>query len=223
MKKLIRSIALIGASAAALPALAAELPQNAVLKYSGSYGIPATMTFTRNGNSYTIVSNIKVPMYNIRFESGGTISGNILKPNYYRDVRSGKTYAEARFSGNRVTYGKAGQQKTEAVSGPAMDLFTLAWQLAANDARLPVGLKITNGKKLYSVAGMNKTGSEQFSFAGSKINVDKYRVNRGDSTVNYSFASAINNIPAQITYTDDGKTYNLKLTSATINGKAVKP
>lgn len=223
MKNLIRSIALIGASAAAFPALAAELPQSAVLKYSGSYGIPATMTFTRKGDSYTIVSNIKVPMYSIRFESGGTISGNTLKPSYYRDVRGSKTYAEARFSGNRVTYGKTGEQKTETVSGPAMDLFTLAWQLAANDARLPAGLKITNGKKLYSVGGMSKTGSEQFSFAGGKTQVDKYRVNRGDSTVNYSFATAVNNIPAQITYTDDGKTYNLKLTSATINGKAVKP
>ena len=37
---------------AALPASAAELPQSAELQYSGSYGIPATMTFSRSGNSY---------------------------------------------------------------------------------------------------------------------------------------------------------------------------
>ena len=41
---------------------AAELPQSAVLQYLGSYGIPATMSFTRSGNQYTIVSRIKVPM-----------------------------------------------------------------------------------------------------------------------------------------------------------------
>ncbi len=49
---------------AALPcAYAAGLPQSAVLHYSGSYGIPATMTFERSGNAYKIVSTIKVPLY----------------------------------------------------------------------------------------------------------------------------------------------------------------
>ena len=95
-------------SLSAANAYAAGLPQSATLKYSGSYGIPATMTFTRSGNQYTIVSRIKVPMYSIRFESGGTISGNTLRPKYYKDVRGGKLYAEAKFSGNSITYGKAG-------------------------------------------------------------------------------------------------------------------
>ncbi|OSI33483.1 DUF3108 domain-containing protein [Neisseria dumasiana] len=211
------------ALAAPLSVSAAELPQSAELKYSGSYGIPATMTFNRNGNSYKIVSHIKVPLYNIRFESGGTISGNRLIPSYYKDVRGGKTYAEAKFGGGKVTYGKAGEQKTEAASGTTMDLFTLAWQLAANDASLPSGLRITNGKKIYRVGGLNKTGSGQYKISGGSTEVNKYRIQRGDSTVNYAFAPAFNNIPAQITYTDDGKTYDLKLTSIKINGQAVKP
>lgn len=223
MKHTIRFIACIGTALLSLPALSAELPQSAVLKYSGSYGIPATMTFTRNGNSYTIVSHIKVPLYSIRFESGGTISGHVLQPSYYRDVRGGKTYAEARFNGNQITYGKTNDQKTETVSGPTMDLFTLAWQLAANDAKLPAGLKITNGKKLYSVSGLSKTGSAQYRFSGATTQVENYRINRGDSTINYAFATNINNIPAQISYSDDGKTYNLKLTSVVINGKTVVP
>ena len=190
---------------------AAELPQSAVLQYSGSYGIPATMTFTRSGNQYKIVSTIKVPLYNIRFESGGSINGTTLHPSYYKDVRGGKVYAEAKFSGGNITYGKAG------------DLFTLAWQLAANDVRLPSGLKITNGKKLYTVGSMNKIGNESYKLNGGTTPVSKYRVRRGDDTVTYSFASDIDNIPAQISYTDDGKTYNLKLTSVKINGKVVKP
>lgn len=221
MKTLIRSTALIGAAATALPALSAPLPNSAVLTFTGSYGIPATMNFTRKGNSYTIVSDIKVPLYRIRFQSGGTVSGNTLKPLYYRDIRNGKTYAEAKFSGSSITYGKAGQQQTENLASPALDMFTLAWQLAASDAKLPGGLKITNGKKLYGVGGMRKTGSEQYRFAGGQTNVDKYQVVRGDSTVNYSFATALGNLPAHISYTDDGKTYDLKLTSAVINGKPV--
>lgn len=204
-------------------AYAAGLPQSATLKYSGSYGIPATMTFTRSGNQYTIVSRIKVPMYSIRFESGGTISGNTLRPKYYKDVRGGKLYAEAKFSGNSITYGKAGSSETAKTGGTTLDLFTLAWQLAANDARLPSGLNITNGKKLYPVNGMTKVGSENYKIGGGTTTVNKYRVKRGDDTVTYSFAPAFNNIPAEINYTDDGKTYDLKLTSVIIDGKAVKP
>ena len=202
---------------------AAELPKSATLKYSGSYGIPATMTFTRSGNQYTIVSRIKVPMYSIRFESGGTISGNTLRPKYYKDIRGGKTYAEAKFRGNQVTYGKTGELQTETVGGNISDLFTLAWQLAANDAKLPARLSITNGKKIYPVSSMSKIGSGSYTLNGKATPIEKYRVQRGDNTVTYSFATALGNIPAQISYTDDGKTYDLKLTSVSINGKPVKP
>ena len=223
MMKLIRPLMFGALAAASFGIYAAELPQSAELQYSGSYGIPATMTFTRSGNNYKIVSNIKVPMYNIRFESGGIINGNTLTPSYYRDVRGGKTYVEAKFSGNRVTYGKPGEQKTENVSGPTQDLFTLAWQLAASNGKLPGGLKITNGKKLYNVGGLSSAGSAKYSIGGGSTTINKYRVQRGDSTVNYSFAPALGNVPAQISYTDDGKTYDLQLKSIKINGKTVKP
>lgn len=207
-----------------LSAAASELPHSAVLKYSGSYGIPAVMTFTRNGNSYKIVSSIKVPLYKIRFESAGTISDGILYPSYYKDIRGGKLYAEAKFNGHSVTYGRIKEgEETETVSGPAMDLFTLAWQLAAGDGKLPAGTCITNGKKLYRINSINKTGSSKYKFGKGYIDIDKYRVRRGDSTVGYAFATAFDNIPAQISYTDDGKTYNLRLTGATIDGKPVQP
>ena len=207
-----------------LSAAASELPHSAVLKYSGSYGIPAVMTFTRNGNSYKIVSSIKVPLYKIRFESAGTISDGILYPSYYKDIRGGKLYAEAKFNGHSVTYGRIKEgEETETVSGPTMDLFTLAWQLAAGDGKLPAGTRITNGKKLYRINSINKTGSSKYKFGKGYIDIDKYRVRRGDSTVGYAFATAFDNIPAQISYTDDGKTYNLGLMGATIDGKPVQP
>ena len=208
---------------AALPASAAELPQSAELQYSGSYGIPATMTFSRSGNSYRIVSVIKVPMYNFRFESGGTIHGNSLHPSYYKDIRKGKTYAEAKFGGGKITYGKSGELQTENAAGQILDLFALSWQLAATDGKLPAGLKITNGKRVYNVSGLVKTGSAQYAFNGGKTTIDNYRVKRGDDIVNYSFASAFGNIPAKITYTDNGKTYDLKLTGLKINGQTIKP
>lgn len=220
MKKLLLPLMIAALSAPAM----AELPQSAVLQYSGSFGklrLPATMTFTRNGGSYKIVSNIKVPLYSIRFESGGSVSGNTLQPSYYKDVRGGKIYAQAKFGGGKITYGKAGKQKTEADSGTTMDLFTLAWQLAANDAKLPAGTRITNGKKIYRVGSLNSAGSAQYKIGGVATTVNRYRVTRGDDTVSYAFAPEFNNIPAQISYTDDGKTYNLRLTGVKINGQSV--
>ena len=223
MKRPVKTLAPLLALAAALSAPAAELPQNAELQYSGPYGIPTTMSFKRNGNAYTIISVIKVPLYNFRFESGGTISGNALHPAYYKDIRKGKTYAEAKFGGGKITYGKAGQEQTEAAPGQILDLFALAWQLAATDGKLPAGIKITNGKRLYNIGGLAKTGSAQYAFAGGKTTVENYTVKRGDDTVNYSFAPAFGNIPAKISYIDNGTTYNLKLTGLKINGQTVKP
>lgn len=202
---------------------AAELPKSAVLKYSGSYNIPATMTFKRSGNSYTVVSEIKVPLYNIRFESGGTVNGNTLQPAYYRDVRGGKLYAEAKFNGKNVTYGKVGEQKTEAVPGNILDLFSLAWQLSANNASLPPKLHITNGKKIYPVGKMTKTGSGNYNIGKNTTPIVSYRIQRGDDTVLYSFAPEIQNIPAQIHYRDNGKNYHLNLKSVTIDGQTYKP
>ncbi|MCS4533588.1 DUF3108 domain-containing protein [Neisseria montereyensis] len=211
------------ALALSAPTFAAELPQSAELHYSGNWGVPAVMTFNRSGNNYKITSNIKVPLYSIRFESGGNIAGNRLIPSYYKDVRKGKTYAEARFGGGKVTYGKTGEQNTEAMTGPTMDLFTLAWQLAANDAKLPAGLRITNGKKIYKVSGLNRTGGGQYKIGSGSTPINKYSLKRGDKIINYAFAPDFYNIPAQISYTDDGKTYNLKLTSVKINGREMKP
>lgn len=202
----------------------ASIPQSATLQYSGSYGIPATMTFKRSGDNYTVSANINVPMYKIRFESGGKIVGNQLKPSYYRDVRNGKTYASAKFSGNKAMYGRADEaQKTESVSGSVMDLFTLSWQLAFSDGQLPSNLKITNGKKLYSVGGLSNAGSASVKVGGGTTTVNQFNVRRGDDLVYYAFAPALNNVPALIKYNDGDKNYNLTLKSVTIDGKVVKP
>lgn len=224
MKKIATLTALLTAALAAPELMAAELPKSATLQYSGNYKIPATMNFTRSGNSYKIVSTIKVPLYRIRFESGGTISGDTLQPKYYKETRDGKLYTEVTFNGDNVTYGKAGDKKSKTVSGTTMDLFTLAWQLAANDAQLPPNLSVTNGKKIYTVNNMTNAGTSSYKFGGGSTPVTKYVVHRGDDTINYSFATELNNIPAQIVYKeDDGKSYNLRLTRLTVDGKTVKP
>ena len=210
-------------AAGVLSVQAAPIPDQATLQFRGSYGIPATMTFKRSGSQYTVSASINVPFYKIRFESGGTISGNQLNPSYYRDVRNGKVYASAQFSGSKATYGKTGETKTENVRGRVMDLFTLAWQLVFTDGQLPPNLMITNGKRLYPVRGISPAGTSQITFNGRKIDVNQFNVRRGDDTAQYGFAPALNGVPAIIRYNDGDKNYALTIKSVSINGQTVQP
>lgn len=205
------------------PSQAAEIPQTATLKYSGTLGIPATMNFKRNGDNYTVTANINVPMYKIRFESGGKIVGNQLKPTYYTDTRNGKMYASAKFSGNRVLYGKVGDSKNTTVSGDVMDLFTLSWQLAFNEGKLPANIYTTNGKSITKLGALTANGSKTMNVAGGKTSVQQFSVSRDEGRISYAFAPSLQNVPAQISYSDDGKTYNLTLKSVEINGQTIAP
>ncbi len=201
---------------------AAELPETAVLNFKGSYGIPAEMTFKRNGDNYTVNASINVPLYKIRFESGGKIvNGNQLYPSYYRDKRNGKIYASAVFSGGKVTYGKAGEQKTDNVSGRVMDLFTLSWQMAFDNGRLPEPLHITNGKKIYPAGSVGKMGNGDTVIGGKTVQLNQFTVKRGDDSLYYAFAPDWGNIPTVIHYVDNGKRYVLNLRRAVVNGQEV--
>lgn len=204
-------------------AYAAHFPTRAELQYTGPSGVPATMTFSRNSSHYSIVTTIDIPFYSMRFSSTGNISGNNLIPKVYDDDRQGKNYAHADFDYNIIRYGKTGEAVQSAtVNGPVFDLFTLAWQLAMNNARLPANAHITNGKKIYTVEGIRKTGRSRYALGNGVIPINHYRVQRGDNTIDYAFAPSLSDIPAQITYTDDGKSYTLKLKSARLDGKIIQ-
>ena len=172
-----------------LPAAqAAELPNSAELQYVGPYHVPVNMTFNRTGNTYAVALRIHVPLYQIRFQSSGSISNNTLRPAVYMDTRNGKPYAEAHFSGHDVRYGKTGAEiQTSALNGPTFDLFSLAWQLAMNDGRLPAKLHITNGKKIYAVSGIRKIGDDMYRLGERDIAISRYQIQRNDSSMEYAF------------------------------------
>lgn len=202
---------------------AAEIPQSATLQYRSNHGIPAVMTFQRLGDQYTILASINVPMYKIRFESGGNIVGNQLRPTYYTDTRNGKVYATANFVGHRATYGKTGERHTRKVAGSVMDLFTLSWQLALNHGKLPANLTVTNGKKLYPVGRLKAQGETTIKMGRTAVQINQFSVRRGDDDVHYAFAPDLNNVPVRIIYTDGRTKYQLTLKSVTINGKNITP
>ncbi|OAM31270.1 MULTISPECIES: DUF3108 domain-containing protein [Eikenella] len=218
--------ALFAAAFAATPAVAdTPFPQNAELHYVGPYGVPAVMNFSQNGGRYSVSADINVPLYKMRFSSNGSITGKRLQPARYSDTRKGRPYAGATFNygAQTITYGKTGQTETQPISGPTFDLFTLAWQLALNNGQLPANLHITNGKRVYPVRGMTRLPPARYNINGASIPVNRFRVQRGDDTIEYAFAPDFANIPARIKYTDDGKTYELKLRSGKIDGQPIQP
>ncbi|MDO5654336.1 MAG: hypothetical protein Q4G39_09580, partial [Brachymonas sp.] len=144
------------------------------------------------------------------------------KPMMYTDTRRGKAYAQAQFSNGSVSYGKTGSPlETSPMQYPVFDLFSLTWQLALNNIQLPTGLQITNGKKLYPVSQVHKIGSGQIRVNGKDIKVERYRVQREGNSVEYAFAPDLHNIPAEATYTNDGKTYTFKLKNIKLDGELV--
>ena len=215
------------AAALAAPAAAAEtaFPKNAELHYIGPYGVPAVMTFNQNGGRYNVNADINVPLYKMRFSSNGSISGNRLQPARYSDTRKGRTYAGATFDygSKTITYGKTGQTESQPISGPTFDLFTPAWQLALNNGQLPANLHITNGKRVYPVRGMTRLPPARYNINGASIAVNRFRVQRGDDTIDYSYAPDLANIPALNKYADYGKSFELKLRSGKIDGTPLQP
>ena len=126
-------------------------------------------------------------------------------------MRNGKVYASAVILDNHITLGKTGNTYSEKVSGNVMDLFTLSWQLALSEGKLPANLRITNGKKMYRVGSLKPLQASSLIIDGHKIDVNRVSVKHEDSTIEYGFATNLGNIPAMIAYVDMGKKYNLVL------------
>lgn len=206
MKRIAALFALLAALAAH-----AEIPQSAYAEYKASLGIPATLLFERNGEQYRIVAKINVPLYKMRFESGGTIEDDTLKPSYYRDIRNGKEYASAQFSGSRVRLGKKNDKRTETAKGTVMDLFSLTWQLAFNDGKLPTPLVITNGKKLYPISRLTPSPSKDMTIGSLKTRTQAFNLRHDNDHIFLALASDLGNVPALIRYNVGGKKYSLTL------------
>ena len=206
MKRIAALFALLAVHAAH-----AEIPQSAYAEYKASLGIPATLSFERNGEQYRIVAKINVPLYKMRFESGGTIEDDTLKPSYYRDIRNGKEYASAQFSGSRVRLGKKNDKRTETAKGTVMDLFSLTWQLAFNDGKLPTPLVITNGKKLYPINRLTPSPSKDMTVGSLKTRTQASNLHHDNDHIFLALASDLGNVPALIRYNVGGKNYGLTL------------
>ncbi|WP_386695192.1 hypothetical protein [Lonepinella sp. MS14435] len=179
------------------------------IKYSSNYLMPAYVHFSENGANYSINAKINVPLYNIQFISSGTHDSRNFTMFNYKDTRNKNTYALAKINGKQIEYGKVKSGlKTESVSMPVYDLFTMAFQLTYYD-KLPTNFIITNGKKLYPMNNVFVKKSEQnITVSGRTIKELTYTFKTGDKDIMVKKYQD-EQFPRYLKYTRDGDNYEL--------------
>lgn len=180
------------------------------IKYSSNYIMPAYVHFKTEGNAYRIQAKINVPLYNIIFNTSGYVKDNRLHLVRYQDNRNGKNYAVAELDSQSIRYGKTKDPlKTEPLSLPTFDLFSLAFQLSYFD-KLPESFQTTNGKKLYPAENvvLNKQ-QRSVKVKGKAVEELTYKFKTGDKFITVKKYVG-EKFPRYIAYSRDGDDYELE-------------
>ena len=192
-----------------IPGVQAAEATDLNIKYSSNYLMPAYVHFQSDGFEYSIRANINVPLYNIQFTSKGAQSSNFFNMLSYKDTRNNKPYAEAKIANRKIEYGKVKDGlKTEALTLPTYDLFTVAFQLSYYD-KLPTSFQITNGKKLYSMKNVVlNTSKKQIKYKKQDVTEITYQFKTGNKDIVVKKHEG-EKFPRFISYNRDGDEYEL--------------
>ena len=192
-----------------IPGVQAAEATDLNIKYSSNYLMPAYVHFQSDGFEYSIRANINVPLYNIQFTSKGAQSSNFFNMLSYKDTRNNKPYAEAKIANRKIEYGKVKDGlKTEALTLPTYDLFTVAFQLSYYD-KLPTSFQITNGKKLYPMKNVVlNTSKKQIKYKKQDVTEITYQFKTGNKDIVVKKHEG-EKFPRLISYSRDGDEYEL--------------
>ena len=192
-----------------IPGVQAAEATDLNIKYSSNYLMPAYVHFQSDGFEYSIRANINVPLYNIQFTSKGAQSSNFFNMLSYKDTRNNKPYAEAKIANRKIEYGKVKDGlKTEALTLPTYDLFTVAFQLSYYD-KLPTSFQITNGKKLYPMKNVVlNTNKKQIKYKKQDVTEITYQFKTGNKDIVVKKHEG-EKFPRFISYSRDGDEYGL--------------
>ena len=192
-----------------IPGVQAAEATDLNIKYSSNYLMPAYVHFQSDGFEYSIRANINVPLYNIQFTSKGAQSSNFFNMLSYKDTRNNKPYAEAKIANRKIEYGKVKDGlKTEALTLPTYDLFTVAFQLSYYD-KLPTSFQITNGKKLYPMKNVVlNTSKKQMKYKKQDVTEITYQFKTGNKDIVVKKHEG-EKFPRFISYSRDGDEYEL--------------
>ncbi|QLB13584.1 hypothetical protein EV697_10526 [Bisgaardia hudsonensis] len=182
---------------------------DANIKYSSNYLMPAYVHFKVSETQYGINANINIPFYKIKFQAKGVQDSQHFKMISYKDIRNDNTYSVANINNNTIEYGKIKSGlKSEHLSVPTFDLFTIALQLSYYE-KLPASFQITNGKKLYPMKNVvvNKSQKE-IKYNKQQIVEVTYRFKTGEKS--FIVKKHLNEqFPRYISYDKDGDHYEL--------------
>ena len=192
-----------------IPSVQAAEATDLNIKYSSNYLMPAYVHFQSDGFEYSIRANINVPLYNIQFTSKGAQSSNFFNMLSYKDTRNNKPYAEAKIANHKIEYGKVKDGlKTEVLTLPTYDLFTVAFQLSYYD-KLPTSFQITNGKKLYPMKNVVlNTNKKQIKYKKQDVTEITYQFKTGNKDIVVKKHEG-EKFPRFISYSRDGDEYEL--------------
>lgn len=192
-----------------IPGVQAAEATDLNIKYSSNYLMPAYVHFQSDGFEYSIRANINVPLYNIQFTSKGAQSSNFFNMLSYKDTRNNKPYAEAKIANRKIEYGKVKDGlKTETLTLPTYDLFTVAFQLSYYD-KLPTSFQITNGKKLYPMKNVVlNTSKKQIKYKKQDVTEITYQFKTGNKDIVVKKHEG-EKFPRFISYSRDGDEYEL--------------
>lgn len=197
---------------------AAGLPNEAILNYTGPYGIPATMTFTHNDTNYEIDTTVAIPFNKMQFRIKGKIEGNQLLPTEYTVYRSGKAYSSALIDYNKktITYGKLPTRKENKLIENTQDLFSVAWQMSWNQGLPNKNTQTTDGKKIYKLPELIQVQPVEHRINGKKQSSLYFKGGEGDRRLEIGLASMHHFVPSVIVYYDKNTRYELTLKKAAL-------
>lgn len=180
------------------------------IKYSSNYLMPAYVHFKNDGKNYSIQAKINVPLYNIVFYTKGYEKNNQFYMLSYRDTRNGKSYAVAELDSKTIKYGRTKDPlKSEALTLPTFDLFSVAFQLSYFD-KLPQSFQTTNGKKLYPSENVVLDKSQKtVKIKGNAFEEITYKFKTDNKYITVKkFVGE--KFPRYIAYSRDGDNYELE-------------
>lgn len=213
-----------------------NFPKNIQVLYNSNLGVKVIMDFKIYNNTYHIYTNLRMPLYKIKYISDGKIGKNgILSSVNFKDERNRSLYSIANIDNNthKISYGKINNIIFNNIDFHIYDPFSFAWQFAFNQQAFTKNIKITNGKKLYDFVALsddelNKLIINKIIIKSKKNNILKLAVialKKQNSMYlnNFDFNLAENfyNIPIITKLNMKDMIYNLNVNKIIIDNKVV--
>ncbi|SCK04820.1 Protein of unknown function [Vogesella sp. LIG4] len=194
------------------------------LFYSGLSAGQGSMVWQRDGNNYSLVTDV-VPIIGpkIHYETTGTVGKQGLKPDRFEGTRDGELRDRAYFdwSAGVLRYGDRNADKSEPLDPGAQDWLGLGVQLALRGDNMgDAPIQITTGKKVYRML-LKPEGETDFDTGDGSIRAVVVRVKQPDELYEFWLAPDFANIPIRVLRVGKDARYEMRANLIELAGKTV--